>query len=142
MVFHCFALTQDMPLKSRPGFALFILALEEHTLAPASSAALPNLCTHRHLLQPPSGFGTVTLGSWCQTHTAEQFVVLSCPVRAAVRRLPCPWLPPARRQLHSSAVCKQLCSSCSNCSLEDPSCWGVLQSCEATAASPQCARAS
>lgn len=87
-------------------------------------------------LKIQSRFGTMTLWPGVVIDTLQRS--LSC---SAVQRLPCSWLPPVCRQLHSSDICKQLCHSRCNCSLEDPWCWGILQSCEATAASPQCARA-
>ena len=65
--------------------------------------------------------------------------MLSCPAPAAYWG---PWFSPVCRQLYSLGICKQLCCSWCNRSLEHPRCWGVLQSCEATAVSPQCAAAS
>lgn len=106
-------------------------------------------CSHTQPLYPSSPppasqqvWDNDTVASWCHTHATVQFVVLSCPVPAAVQRLPCSRFPPVCRQLYSSDICKWLCYSWCNSSLEDPSCWGVFQSCEATAVSPECARAS
>ena len=144
-VFHCWAQTQDMPSKSR---AVRLCPAHRSFRWTAEHLSPWKQCSHTQPLypSPPPASQQVwdndTVASWCHTQTTVQFVVLSCPVPATVQRLPCSWFSPVCRRLYSSDICKWLCYSWCNCSLEDPSCWGVLQSSEATAVFPQCARAS